>query len=306
MRRAVAAAMVVPLLFLAGCGDPVFSPKRGPGAPGYSEVPAPSAPEVEIVPEPKGKPRPDAGNIDRIVPAEDGESFNIVGWALLNPKDPRGTLHLILPEGVDGTIREVQTLPRPDVSAATANIKNTGVRVTATERTTVKPQNDLTITKAGQPDPVCARSWPSDNPGDLCTGGLKYTFVVGNSGMETADGVVVRDALPAGVVYDSYQYAGTDSDFACTLETGNVLSCTKLTIARESTETFSIIVVPPSGTGPLTNNVIVDPENTIFEADETNNDASATVQVSTGIDLTVFKYDKKAAATADPAGRIPA
>ena len=43
-----------------------------------------------------------------------------------------------------------------NTATATANIKNTGVRVTATERTTVKPQFDLTITKGGQPDPVCA------------------------------------------------------------------------------------------------------------------------------------------------------
>ena len=192
-----------------------------------------------------------------------------------------------------------------NTAVATANIKNTGVRATATERTTVKPQFDLTITKAGQPDPVCARSWPSNNAGDLCTGGLQYTFIVGNSGVAGTEQVVVRDVLPAGVIYDSFSNAA-GSDFSCTLGAGNVLTCTNPGIAPESTETFSIIVVPPAGTGSLTNNVVVDPNNAIFEADETNNNASATVQVSTGIDLTIFKYDKLGAATADPAGRIPA
>ena len=70
-----------------------------------------------------------------------------------------------------------------------------------------------------------------------------------------------------------------------------MLTCTTRSIAAERTETFSIIVVPPAGTGPLTNDVVVDPGNAIFEADETNNNASATVQVTTGIDLTVFKQD---------------
>ena len=191
-----------------------------------------------------------------------------------------------------------------NTATATANVRNTGVRATATERTTVKPQYDLTITKAGQPDPVCARSWPSDNPADLCVGGLKYTFIVGNSGIAPTPQITVRDVLPAGVVYDSSSNA-TGSDFTCLLGAGNVLTCTNPSIAAESTETFSIIVMPPAGTGPLTNHVIVDPANAVFEADETNNNASATVQVSTGIDLTIFKYDKAGVPTADPAGRIP-
>lgn len=176
-----------------------------------------------------------------------------------------------------------------NTATATANIKNTGVRATAEERTTVKPQFDLTITKGGQPDPVCARSWPSGTD-DVCVGGLLYTFIVGNSGIANTPQVTVRDVLPAGVVYDSFSN-GAGSDFSCTEGAGNVLTCTNPSIGAESTESFSIIVLPPDSTGPLTNHVSVDPGNAIFEADETNNDASATVMVSTGIDLTVFKQD---------------
>ena len=190
-----------------------------------------------------------------------------------------------------------------NTATATANIKNTGVRATATERTTVKPEYDLTITKQGSPDPVCARSWPSGT-NDVCVGGLEYTFVVGNSGIHDAGPVVVRDPLPTGVVYDSFTNVG-GADFTCTLAAAtNVLTCTNPSIASESTETFSIIVVPPASAGTLTNTVTVDPGNAIFEADETNNDASDTTEVTTGIDLTVFKQDEAGDTAIDPPGSL--
>ncbi|MFQ6170509.1 CARDB domain-containing protein [Oryzobacter sp. R7] len=201
---------------------------------------------------------------------------------------------------VTGTVVAPSGTVLVNTATATANIRNTGVRVTATERTTVKPQFDLTLTKAGQPDPVCARSWPSGTP-DVCVGGLLYTFVVGNSGIADATGVVVRDVLPAGVVFDSLV---PGSAFTCDPVTpGNVLTC-RADISAESTETFSIIVVPPPATGPLTNAVVVDPSNAVFESDETNNDATTTVQVSTGIDLTVFKQDEAGDTPIDPPGTL--
>ena len=58
---------------------------------------------------------------------------------------------------------------------------------------------DLTITKAASPDPVCASSFPAP-AGDVCVGGLKYTFVVGNSGIQPANNVLVRDVLPPGTI----------------------------------------------------------------------------------------------------------
>ena len=111
---------------------------------------------------------------------------------------------------ISGTVVAPAGTTLINTATATANIKNTGVRVTATERTTVKPQFDLTITKGGQPDPVCARSWPSGT-GDVCVGGLKYTFVVGNSGVDDAQDVLVRDVLPAGVIFDSLVPRGAPS-----------------------------------------------------------------------------------------------
>ena len=190
-----------------------------------------------------------------------------------------------------------------NTATVTGNVKNTGVTATATEKTTVKPAVDFTITKSAAPDPVCARSWPHAAADDLCTGGLTYTFVVGNSGIQASPVVTVRDVLPAGTIYDEFANVN-GADFVCSVTAG-VLTCTNPSIGAESTESFSVTLVAPDMVGPLTNAVIVDPANAVFESDETNNSASVTSQVSTGIDLTVFKYDEPGP-TADPAGSIPA
>jgi uncharacterized repeat protein (TIGR01451 family) len=169
------------------------------------------------------------------------------------------------------------------------NIRNTGVTNTATTRTTIKPGVDLTITKADSPDPVCASSWPG-GPG-VCRGGLTYTFVVGNGGIEPATGVRVRDPLPAGLAFDSFTQAPLAAGFTCAVNASNVLSCTGGTIGPESTVTITVVLVAPPDVGTITNTVTVDPFNAIYEADETNNVATITTTVKTGIDLTVVKTD---------------
>ncbi len=108
--------LLAPLLMLTACGGPVFVPEKGPGAPGYSEKPLPEAPQVEIVAPPQGKPLPSGGNIDRI---DQGDgSFTVTGWARVDPGAPRGSLEIVLPQGMDTTVEETVTLPRPDVVAA--------------------------------------------------------------------------------------------------------------------------------------------------------------------------------------------
>jgi len=183
-----------------------------------------------------------------------------------------------------------------DTATVTGNIKNTGLSTTDTELTTVKPAVDLTITKSDSPDPVCARSWPGAAPASppllgppVCLGGLTYTFVVGNSGISTATGVVVRDPLPAGVVFD---HAVAPAFAGCAVDPStNVLTCTGGTVGPESITTITIVTVAPPFIGTITNTVTVDPNNAIFEADETNNTATQTTQVSTGVDLTLIKTD---------------
>jgi uncharacterized repeat protein (TIGR01451 family) len=197
-----------------------------------------------------------------------------------------------------------------NTATVTGNIKNVGETNTDTELTTVKPAVDLNITKADAPDPVCASSWPGpDAPTTtpLCQGALKYTFVVGNSGMATATNVVVRDVLPQGVIYDSF--GPPAGPFVCPapgpLPADNALVCTSASIPPESTQSFFIVVVPTASLGPITNVVTVDPDNAIFESDETNNDGQSTTQVATGIDLVIYKFDEPPQ-TIDPPGVTPA
>jgi uncharacterized repeat protein (TIGR01451 family) len=210
-----------------------------------------------------------------------------------------------------------------NTATVNGNIKNTGVTNTASEATTVRPAVDLTITKTDSPDPVCAASWPVDSPtsqhlpstatgvspaaaghptpllaAPACLGGLTYSLVVGNSGNGTATGVEVRDPFPAGLTFDSYQDVDS-AGFACALQPGNVVDCTGGTVGPASIVHLNLLFAAPSTVGPITNTVTVDPNNAIFEADETNNTFTQTTQVVTGVDLTVWKSDSK---PADPPG----
>jgi uncharacterized repeat protein (TIGR01451 family) len=203
-----------------------------------------------------------------------------------------------------------------NTATVTGNIKNQGVTATATAQTTVMPAVDLTITKADSPDPVCARSWPQPpdrlpsppdgwtaaggtvptllaDPG--CLGGLTYTFVVGNSGTANASGVVVRDPLPVGLIFDSYS---TDGGFTCAVDAANVVTCTGGAVPATSTRTLTLLLVAPPDSGTISNTVTVDPNNAIYEADETNNTFVQATTVTTGIDLVIRKDDSRV----DPPG----
>ena len=190
-----------------------------------------------------------------------------------------------------------------NTATVSGNIKNVGYSGTATELTTVRPAIDLTITVADAPDPVCASSWTTTAEGGAepapisppllaapaCLGGLKYTIVVGNSGILGASGVLVRDQLPGGTIFDHVagSFGGT-----CALAPGNILNCSGSTIGPASTKTIEVFVVAPPFVGTIVNSVVVDPANAIFEADETNNSAVQATTVSTGVDLMLVKDDK--------------
>jgi len=176
-----------------------------------------------------------------------------------------------------------------DTATITGNVRNTGYSATTNLVSTIKPAVDLTITKADSPDPICASSWPPAAPGVLCSSGLTYTYVVGNSGIFEVKGVLIRDPLPAGLIFDGYSapaFAG-----GCSVDAQNVLTCTNGTIPPESTVTVTVTMVAPPTVGTITNTVTVDPTNAIFESDETNNVATQTTTIGTGIDLTILKTD---------------
>jgi len=194
-----------------------------------------------------------------------------------------------------------------NTATVTANIKNAGTTSTDTELTTVRPSVDLTVTKADSPDPVCASSWPTTTSGGgskpapasppelaapVCLGGLTYTFVLGNSGINTANNVVLRDPLPAGLKFDHYTDPGGVFPAGGCAAVAGVVTCSGGSLGPATTKTITFVMVAPPGVGPITNTVTIDPANAIFEADETNNTATQTTQVATGIDLTIRKDDK--------------
>src|SRR5262245_46058702 len=149
-----------------------------------------------------------------------------------------------------------------NTATVTGNIKNMGTSATDTELTTVKPGVDLTITKSDSPDPVCARAWPGNVPPTptVCRGdmtGLTYTFIVGNSGINPATNVVVRDPLMTGLIFDSFSAPAFSG--GCAVDGGNVVTCTGGTIPPESTTTVKLTLVAPSVVGTITNTVTVDP-----------------------------------------------
>jgi hypothetical protein len=119
----------------------------------------------------------------------------------------------------------------------------------------------------------------------------EYTHSIVDTSLQInpATGVTLRDPLMPGLLLDSFSAPAFSG--GCAVDASNVVTCTGGSIGPESTTTATLTLVAPSAVGTITNIVTIDPNNAIFEADETNNTATATTQVVTGIDLTVSKAD---------------
>ena len=192
--------------------------------------------------------------------------------------------------------------------AVNANVKNKGYTVRDEVQTIINAGRDLTISKSDIPDPVCASSFPDPaHPGD-CRGGLTYTFVVGNSGVQDANAVLVRDPLPPGTTFDN---TATDllnaaigvGDVTCdeVFVPVHAIDCIIPVLEAGTSQTIKVVLVAPPTLGTITNTVTVDPTNAIFESDETNNVAVESTRIATGIDLTIKKDDE----TNDPGDAPP-
>ncbi len=196
---------------------------------------------------------------------------------------------------IRGTVIAVAGTTILNTATVNGNISNTGVTNTASTITSIRPARDLTVTQAlTTASPV------------RMAGQFDYTITVGNSGLYDATNVEVYEPLPTGVVFDGFtpSVAGT----TCSVAAGtNNLSCSipvvhgASTQVQGTTETIVVHLIAPQGTqqvGSITSTVTVDPANKIAENDETNNTATTTTPVATGIDLTVSKTG-----TPDPVAR---
>lgn len=113
------ALLVVAVVALAGCSDPLLVPQAGPNAPGFRRGSPPPAPKVAIATGTPAPSVPTGGAVDTVV-VRDG-LLVITGWAQVVDTPPRGRLEISLPPG-GGAPRIVKTVvvPRPDVVAATS------------------------------------------------------------------------------------------------------------------------------------------------------------------------------------------
>jgi uncharacterized repeat protein (TIGR01451 family) len=179
-----------------------------------------------------------------------------------------------------------------------ANVKNKGQAVTATTLTSVRPQYDLTITQKAVPieaPNVRHDDGVHNNAGFRAYDYYAYKITVGNSWLDDATNVRVREPLPDGVQFQGFVATG---GFNCAPDPSalNVIDCTGGTIAGDSpaspggtTEKITLFLITPNKIGPISATATVDPGNAIFEAEETNNTATTATNVITGIDLVTDK-----------------
>jgi uncharacterized repeat protein (TIGR01451 family) len=119
---------------------------------------------------------------------------------------------------------------------------------------------DLSITKTPAPGP-----YGTGLP-------LTYTIVATNGGPSTATGVTVTDILPPGTTFQSATPGG-----ACSGTT--TITCNAGTLASGASATFTLTVILPSTTGPITNTATVSAAPTTADPNPANDSASSTITV---------------------------
>ncbi len=188
-------------------------------------------------------------------------------------------------------------------NTATLSTYQNKVQITrrSTVTTTVRPPVDLTVTQfascADEPAPANLED-PWGNCPFRARDQFNYVITVGNSGLDDAVNVRLREPLAPGVVFEGFTDK-TGAGFTCS-ESAGVVSCTGGTVQGQlssgqfggTTEQVVLHLTAPNQKGPITGTVTVDPFNAIHEPDENNNTATTTTQILTGIDLTIMKSAK--------------
>src|SRR5439155_1424206 len=139
---------------------------------------------------------------------------------------------------------------------------------TGTATTTVNAAVDLAVTKNHYPDAVRTGQ------------NLTYTVTVTNAGPDSATGVTLTDALPAGTTFGS----ATASQGTATRAAGTV-TANLGTLANGASATVTIVAQAPSAGGTVTKTASV--TSTEADTNPANNTASQTTTVSAAVDLAV-------------------
>ncbi|MGZ5492352.1 MAG: IPTL-CTERM sorting domain-containing protein, partial [Thermoanaerobaculia bacterium] len=166
------------------------------------------------------------------------------------------------------------TLIVNNTAASGATVTNTAT-VTAAESDPAPANNSSTanaVVSAAMADVAIAKSGPAT----VGSGAdINYTITVTNAGPQSASGVVVTDALPATVAFQS----ATPSQGSCTGTT--TVTCNLGTLANGANATIQLIVSNTIASGTVSNTATV----TAAETDPApaNNSSTASTSVSAAI-----------------------
>lgn len=139
--------------------------------------------------------------------------------------------------------------------------------------TTLDPDFDIVVTKSvndATPDPLQQ---------------ITYTVALENEGPSTATGVVLTDAVPAGLTFVS----GTLDGQTGTLNGGNVVFPGITIDAGETVSATLVFTVDAAATGTLTNTASVPDRSADGENDITNNSDSVDITITERVDLVLTK-----------------
>ena len=181
------------------------------------------------------------------------------------------TVQVTVGPGVTGSITNSASVTGSQTDSNSANNN-------ATETTAVVVRADLSITKAGSPDPVVAGT------------ALAYSITVTNSGPSNATGVTITDTLPTGVTFVSATADCSEVSGTVTCDVGSLPSGASGGVSIQAT-------VDPGVTGSISNFASV-AGNEPDPAAGNNAVAEATIVVARA-DLSISKTDSTDPVTKD-------
>jgi uncharacterized repeat protein (TIGR01451 family) len=184
-----------------------------------------------------------------------------------------------------GAAATITILVRPTITGTNCNqgaviVDQTDINTennAAEQCTLVEAGVDLGVTKTAAPDPVELGA------------NLTYTVAVTNVGSETATGVTLEDLLPAQVDFVSVNSTAGN----CT-ETGGLIECNLGALAPGEGAVITIVATA-NAEGSICNTARVDSAQ--FELNTENNQSGICVEVLSGSDLAIEKFDSP-----DPVG----